>query len=326
MKNPRSILWYCLFGTVSLLALGCSERVSNAQSSTTLQGDTVTLDVDSTSQKPPLLAIVVTHDVKMKHYFPYLDSLIRQYDSLVAYPLTEHLLVRANAWIMDTLASYDYDVRKLKGEFILDQKEAKILREGDTLWLPDDETAAFLQDVFQNTVIDINIPEYKLRILEFEEVKYTFPVRVGRDEIKFLAMAGREVSLRTPIGEGEIVRIEKNPLFMNPVDGKRYYATHRDDGRLTELPQVPFLEPSIDGQRPGSLIHPTTNPRTLGKAYSNGCIGTPEGAAWIIYYHAPVGTKIRFRYDLEALDECGDTIRFKDIYHLGDTKKSKNPS
>jgi hypothetical protein len=270
---------------------------------------------------------VVTRDVKMRRYFPYMDSLVLAYDSLVAYPLTEHLLVRANPWIIDTLQSYDYDVRILKGEFIADQKEIVVLRAGDTLWLPDDSAAATLQNQMQHTLIDVNIPEFKLRIMVGDSIHAVFPVRVGRNEEKFLAMAGHIVSLRTPIGEGEIVRLERDPIFLNPVDGKQYHATHRDDGRLTKLPQIPWMEPSINGRRPGALIHPTTNPRTLGKAYSNGCVGTAEGAAWIIYYHAPLGTKVRFRYDLTVVDECGDTLRFKDIYHLkGGKAKQGSPT
>lgn len=129
-------------------------------------------------------------------------------------------------------------------------------------------------------------------------------------------MAGREISLRTPIGEGEIVRIEKNPTFINPSNNHRYYATRRDDGMYTKLPLIPWLEPSIGGVRPGALIHPTTNPETLGKAYSNGCVGTPEGAAWRIYYYAPLGTKVRFRYDLDIVTEAGDTLHLEDIYNL----------
>jgi L,D-transpeptidase ErfK/SrfK len=155
-----------------------------------------------------------------------------------------------------------------------------------------------------------------MRILVYGEAKYTFPVRVGRYEKRYLAMAGREVSIRTPIGEGEIVRIARDPLFINPVDNKRYYGTTRDDKVRTELPLIPWLEPSIDGRRQGSLIHPTTNEATLGKPYSNGCVGTPEGAGWLVYYYAPLGTKVNFRYDLKVLDENGDTILLNDLSQL----------
>ncbi|MBP9873779.1 MAG: L,D-transpeptidase, partial [Haliscomenobacter sp.] len=93
-----------------------------------------------------------------------------------------------------------------------------------------------------------------------------------------------------------------------------YEVTRRDDGLLTACPQIPWLEPEINGQRLGHLIHPTTNPRTLGRAYSNGCIGTREGDAWFVYYHAPLGTRVVFRYDLWTVGPEGDTVRLRNVY------------
>ncbi len=70
----------------------------------------------------------------------------------------------------------------------------------------------------------------------------------------------------------------------------------------------------IDGHQYGQMVHPTTNPQSLGKAYSNGCIGTKEVDAWYIYYYAPIGTNVEIRYDLEVVDSKGDTLLLKDIY------------
>ncbi|HWA33089.1 MAG TPA: L,D-transpeptidase, partial [Cyclobacteriaceae bacterium] len=139
-------------------------------------------------------------------------------------------------------------------------------------------------------------------------------VRVGRNAIQYLQLAGRKVNLRTPIGSGKIVRIARVPYVLNPETGKRYEGTHRDDGVLTEMPIVPWLEPEINGVRYGDLIHPTTNPETLGKAISHGCVGTSEADAWVIYYNCPVGTKVNFRYQLKVVNKKGDTVRLKDIY------------
>lgn len=74
---------------------------------------------------------------------------------------------------------------------------------------------------------------------------------------------------------------------------------------MTKLPQVPFIETEINGLRYGQLIHPTTNPVTLGKAYSNGCIGTKEADAWVIYYYSPLQTKITISYDLDIVNKYG---------------------
>jgi L,D-transpeptidase ErfK/SrfK len=139
---------------------------------------------------------------------------------------------------------------------------------------------------------------------------------VGKNKRRYLETAGRIVDLRTPVGTGKIVRIERDPYFVDPVSGERFFTTRRDDGRRTLMPQIPWLEPEINGLRYGTLIHPTTNPSTLGKAYSNGCVGTPEAAAWVVYYHAPLGTEVRFRYDREVTDERGNTVFLEDIYQL----------
>ena len=91
-----------------------------------------------------------------------------------------------------------------------------------------------------------------------------------------------------------------------------------DDEHFTKMPIIPWLEPSINNIRYGAMIHPTTNPKTLGKAYSHGCVGLTEADAWKVYYNAPIGTKVIFRYDLQVLNEKGDTILLQDIYHLKD--------
>ena len=75
------------------------------------------------------------------------------------------------------------------------------------------------------------------------------------------------------------------------------------------------METEINGIKNGQLIHPTTNPETLNKAYSNGCIGTKEADAWVIYYYAPIGTKIKIRYDLNDVDSRGKPVILKDIYN-----------
>lgn len=72
--------------------------------------------------------------------------------------------------------------------------------------------------------------------------------------------------------------------------------------------------PEINGTVYGHLIHPTTNPSTLSKPSSNGCMGMKEADIWRVYYHAPIGTKIVIRYDLKGIDEKGDTIQLPDIY------------
>lgn len=260
-------------------------------------------------------------DVLMKHYFHTIDSIVALYDSIYPWNLTEHVLVRANPWLIDTLANTDYYTQKARGVFIEDQKEMVILPAGTTLEIPDSLAADSIAKRFDNTVIDVNIPEFTLRIMEYEKTIRECKVRVGRNDRQYMKTTGREADLRTVTGIGSIVRIARDPYYVNPTTGKRYYATRRDDGKYTKMPQIPWLEPELDGVLPGDLIHPTTNPETLGKPCSHGCVGCSETDAWYVYYSAPIGTKVVFRYDLTVINSKGDTIELPDIYNKKAAKK-----
>ncbi len=258
---------------------------------------------------------IVNQDIKVENYFQYIDSIVKSHDSLTSYTLTEHLLVRANPWIIDNLKNTDYYIMKARDSFVYDQKKMIVLSKGDTISIPDENTAKKILDAFKNTRIDINIPEFKLRIFEDTVELYKFPIRVGRNEEKYLEMSGRIEDLRTKTGEGYIVNLIRNPRYVNPVTNQEYFVTKRDDNKVTKLPQIPFIEAEINGKRYGQLIHPTTNPITLDKAYSNGCIGTKEADAWVIYYYAPINTRISIRYNLKISDGNGGNITLKDIYN-----------
>ncbi len=258
--------------------------------------------------------VQVQRDIPIKHYFEYVDSIVHKYYQKDSLELSEHILVRFNPWIIDALSNTDYYKMIEKDSFVYNQKEMIVLKKGSKILIPDSFQVKTILNSFNNTLIDVNIPEYKLRINEDSIQLYEFTVRVGRDEEKYLKFGDRITDLRTKTGTGTIVAHVCNPDYYNPSDGYQYYVTRRDDERITNLPQIPFIETEIDGIRNGQLIHPTTNPKTLGKAYSNGCIGTKEADAWIIYYYAPIGTKINIRYDLNVKDRLDNTITLKDIY------------
>ena len=264
--------------------------------------------------------VVTDRDIKVEGYFQYLDSIVKAYDSVTPYHLTEHLLVRANPWIIDSLQSTDYYKMKLRNVFVYDQKKLVVLSKGSSILIPDSTMAVALNNSFQKTWIDINIPEFKLRIYLDSSILFEFPIRVGRNEKKYLKMADRIVDLKTKTGTGKVVNHIRNPRYVNPVDNHEYFVTKRDDNNMTKLPQIPFIETEINGVRDGQLIHPTTNQETLGKAYSNGCIGTKESDAWVIYYYAPIGTKINIRYDLKLPAENGQFIILPDIYGVNSDK------
>ena len=314
MIKSKVILLHVLF----LLMVSCNVKrpISTERSSDSKRpspGKEVVRQKNIAKKTRPLQAYV-DQDITVANYFNYMDALVKQYDSLVPYPLSEHVLVRANPWIVDTLANTDYYRQMARDSFVYDQRKMIVLKAHDSLSIPDNDIGQQLISDMESTWIDVNIPEYKLRIYRDSLLLYTFPIRVGQDRKRYLAMGDRITDLRTKTGKGKIVRLERNPSFYNPVNGKRFYVTKRDDDRTTIMPTIPWIETEINGIRNGQMIHPTTNPETLGKAYSNGCIGISEADAWVIYYYAPLNTAIQIRYDLEVIDENGEIQQLKDIY------------
>jgi len=256
----------------------------------------------------------VERNVRIGDYFAFMDSLVARYDTLVSYKLSEHILVRANPWIINTLVNTDYYRMMARDSFVYDQKKMIVLKAFESLIVPDSLEASKILKDMESTWIDVNIPEFKLRIYKDSVLLYTFPVRVGQNRKRYLKMGDRVTDLRTIPGECHIVKHVRNPDFYNPVDGKQFYLTKRDDGKTTLMPQIPWIETEINSLRYGQMIHPTTNPKTLKKAYSNGCIGTKESDAWVIYYHAPIGTPVTIRYDLKTRDSLGKEIVLEDVY------------
>ena len=243
-----------------------------------------------------------------------MDSLLAIYREQVPYPLTEHLIVHANPWILDSLVKTDYYRLMDKDSFVYNQRELIALPKGNQIILPDSAEGELLWRQLTALRLDVNLPEYRLRVFTDSTEIHSLPIRVGQNRKRYLAQSGRETDLRTQPGRGRVIRHERNPAFYNPVDGKRFNTTLRDDGRRTAMPLIPWIETEISGRRNGQMIHPTTNPASLAKAYSNGCIGTSEANACIVYYHAPLGAPIHIRYDLEIPDGHGGTRRLKDIY------------
>ncbi|MGB5498815.1 MAG: L,D-transpeptidase, partial [Maribacter sp.] len=178
------------------------------------------------------------------------------------------------------------------------------------------KTSSILES-FDKIRIDINLPEYKLRIYEGSTLLATYPIRIGQNKRKYLKMGDRITDLKTKQGKGRVVGYRKNPAFYNPETGKLFSVTRRDDNKTTLMPKIPWIVTEINGIRNGQLIHPTTNPKSLGKAYSNGCIGVKESDAWRIYYQCPIGTEINIRYDLKIVNDEGNVLLLEDIYEQG---------
>ncbi|MGB5556355.1 MAG: L,D-transpeptidase, partial [Flavobacteriaceae bacterium] len=272
----KRLLYLCVLFVFALF-LSCrvkQETIMNPLESTTeYNADSIVVESPALAKIASPNYVAITRNITIGEYFGYMDSLVKQYDASVPYLLSEHLLVRANPWIIDTLSNTDYYRMIERDSFVYDQKKLIVLRKTDSLVIPDSTAITQLLRSLKRTWIDVNIPEFKLRIYEDSTLLFTFPIRVGQNKKKYLAMGDRITDLRTKSGLGEVVRIERNPKFYNPVNGKQFFATKRDDQRTTLMPQIPWIETEINGVRNGQMIHPTTNPETLEKAYSNGCIG-----------------------------------------------------
>lgn len=320
------VKYLCLLLIITLHSYSCKQNVDKTtidilQDTTAINFETET---DSISETPNhyLFSDTVPENLSVRKFYTYIDSLVCKYQQQLYYSISEHIIVRANPWIIDSLAALDYYAAKRQNRNILQQDTFTILKKGAIIFIPDSILASAINDTLINTLIDVNLPEFKLRIYEFGKLKRECLVRIGRNEKKYLELAGREVDLKTPVGKGKIVRLVRDPYYINPTTGKRYYQTRRDDNVYTKMPVIPWIEPEINGIRYGTLIHPTTNESTLGKAYSSGCVGTKEADAWYIYYHAPIGTQVIFRYDLISLSAEGDTIYHEDVYEVN--KKKNN--
>ncbi|MGI9160211.1 MAG: L,D-transpeptidase [Saprospiraceae bacterium] len=323
----RSRLFLAPCTILLLIGLSCGKSPGGGGASETPKADSLRQSPVAESRR--LFAVPVERAVKIKRYFPYIDQIVQQYDSLVPYRLTEHLLVRFNPWIIDSLAAMDYYLQKARGEVVLDQRELPVFHPGDTIYIPDSIAATALQREIDSAWLDVNIPEFRLRVVRgTSDTLFTFPVRVGKNKKQFQKLLGKETDLRTQPGSGKIIKINRDPpWFLDPHTGEKFMETKRDDGRRTRMPLIPWLEPEINGRRLGQLIHPTTNPGSLNRAASNGCIGVGEYAAWFIYYYAPVGTPVRIRYDLLLVPAEGDTLRLEDVYgwEKSKTKKKAQP-
>lgn len=266
----------------------------------------------------------VKSDVKVKKYFAYIDELVTRLNNCSNYKINEYTLVNSNPWIIDSLAAMDYYYQKNKGKKIKNQKDLIILPKGTILKIPNEaQHEAIWHNLLHNIVV-INVPEYKLRIFNNGNIIKDALIRVGRNESRYLASIDKYTDLRTKSGSGFVYSTEKNPTWINPVDGHKYNETTRDDKERTGMPITPSITLNINNVITGQLIHATTNPETLGKAYSNGCMGTNEYDIWYIYYYAPPGVTVNIIYDLNpyATENTDDDL--KDIYKESEHKLRKD--
>lgn len=129
-----------------------------------------------------------------------MDSVTATADTLaLGYKPDEYILVHANPWIIDTLQSFDYYRMMKRGIFVYDQTQLIVLHKGTKLMMPDSIWAASIRKKLKETIIDVIIPEFTLRIFQFGKKILECKVRVGRNANEYLAVVGRTVNLKTPL-------------------------------------------------------------------------------------------------------------------------------
>lgn len=220
LKSALCIKMGRLIGVVLLFLYSCNNGGSIATENPGILNETSS--TDTLLDQPPFDTVILGFDVNIGCFFEYMDTLVKRYDSLVPYTISEHLIVWANPWIIDTLEGTDYYRMKEKGIFVYDQQALYVLKEGDTIFIPNGEKANRLLEEQKQIVIDLNIPEFTLRILSGNDTLYTFPIRVGQNKSRFLAMSNRQTDLRTAIGVGTIVRINKDPRYITPASKQQW--------------------------------------------------------------------------------------------------------
>ena len=152
--------------------------------------------------------------------------------------------------------------------------------------------------------IEINIPEFALRVYQGGAVVRTFPVGVGRP------------GFPTPVGEYKVINRMENPTWENPYlkEGAVRIKAGTDNPLGTR-----WLGFYNDG-RGEYGIHGTDNPSSVGKASSHGCIRMKIKDAESVFSLVEMGAPVSTTYRLYQLEQKGSTVvlkSFPDLYRRG---------
>lgn len=131
----------------------------------------------------------INEDVPINSYFKWMDSIVAVHNQTHNYDIDEYLIVHNNPWIIDTLAHTDYYYLMDRGIFNEDSQSLIALKKDQVLVIPDSLQTQELKAQLDATSLELNIPEFRLRIIQNENELYKFPVRVGKVGKKYLEMA-----------------------------------------------------------------------------------------------------------------------------------------
>lgn len=135
-------------------------------------------------------------------------------------------------------------------------------------------------------LIVVEIENRKLKFYENEEMKKEFSVRVGKKETP------------TPVGEGYVFEKRERAIFRYhdpPNKGKIIRWSQLSDGQRVLIPYekikaLGFRINNCDADK--YSIHSVTDPETIGKAISGGCVGIGIEDMLELFPLVELGTKI----------------------------------
>ncbi len=152
--------------------------------------------------------------------------------------------------------------------------------------------------------VEINIPEFTLRVFRDDEVIRTFPVGVGRP------------GFPTPVGSFRVISKVEHPVWENPYlgPGVKRIGAGAENPLGTRWIGFHATEQGEYG------MHGTDSPETVGKLSSHGCIRMRIPDAEALYQLVSVGTPVRITYETHRLESRdGQLILavFPDPYQRG---------
>lgn len=145
--------------------------------------------------------------------------------------------------------------------------------------------------------IDINIPEYKLRLYKDGVLVSTYPIAVGKSITPSI------------LGDFKIATIVKNPTW---------YPQGKDP--VPPGPDNPLGPWWLGLDYPGYGIHGNNAPDSIGKAQSKGCIRMRNADVEYLASKVQKGTPVRLRYEPLIASFEGDIFKvavYEDLYDLG---------
>lgn len=151
--------------------------------------------------------------------------------------------------------------------------------------------------VVASYLIDINIPEYKLRLYADDVLIATYPIAVGKSVTPSI------------LGDFQIATIVKDPTWYP--QGKDPVPPGEDN------PLGPWW---LGLNYPGYGIHGNNSPTSIGKAQSKGCIRMRNEDVEYLAGKVQKGTPVRLRYEplvVSFEDSLFKVAVFEDLYDLG---------